>query len=62
MMASQVPPTQSLFKCGLRILGERQRGEPTIGDVLLFFEGPGLWDRSDRQYAGTDIPLVTRAL
>ena len=30
---------QSLFKCSLRLLGERQRGGPTIGDVLNESEG-----------------------
>ena len=33
------PSPQPLFKCGLRLLGERQRGEPIVGNVLHFFEG-----------------------
>ena len=35
--------SRSLLKYGLRVLGERQRGEPTIDDVLNESEGSDCW-------------------
>ena len=43
MMASPIPPTELLFKFGLRLLGERRRGEPTIGNALNESEGSDYW-------------------
>ena len=60
-------PSRSLFKWVPRLLGERQRGEPTIGDALNEFGWSGVLERShcrlvndeNREGAqGPDIPVV----
>ena len=54
MMASPEPPTEPLFKCGLRLLGERQRGGPMVAGVLHLLEGSGLWERFLRRFVNDE--------